>query len=161
MGTPLDVAGFRLATIMPQDDVTQLEASEPGFLQKRLDMNWSWIRDRLKKRYDVAAIEANGNDTVKRWLVHMTTKDGYDKRGWNPSSESDRSAILDPYTEAKAEVKEAADSKDGLFELPVTADATGTGVSRGGPLAITETSPYAWMDRQAETGREEDSNSRG
>jgi hypothetical protein len=58
--------------------------------------------------------------------------------------------------DALAWLKEAADAKDGLIDLPLRADTTASGISRGGPLAYTETSPYAWTDVQAETGRSED-----
>ncbi len=53
-------------------------------------------------------------------------------------------------------MKEAADSAEGLFELPLRADLETSGVSKGGPLGYTEASPYRWTDRQADDGRNED-----
>lgn len=148
---------------MPQEDVIDLEAREPGFLAKRLDANWSWIMARLAKRYDVAAMQTDPPDVVLQWLTDITTKQAYDKRGYNPSSESDKAAILDAWTEAKGEVKEAADAQNGLFDLPQRkADSPSTsGVSRGFPLGYSETSPYVWTDAQAVDASFEDPTGRG
>jgi len=56
---------------------------------------------------------------------------------------------------AVAELKEAADSKDGLFDLPLRADTTATGVSKGGPRGYSEASPYTNLDRQRARRRNE------
>lgn len=163
MASPLTLAGWTARTIMPIDDVTDLQAHEPGFLQKRLDGGWSWIMARLAKRYDVNAMAASPPEIVLIWLTNLVTFDAYSKRGFNPSSESDRAAILDAYTEAKAEVKEASDSQNGLFDLPLLAsnNPSTSGVSRAGPLGYSETSPYVWADSQAVIGSGEDPTGQG
>lgn len=157
MPSPLTLAAFSERTIMPIDDVTDLQAREPNFLQKRLDGQWSWIMARLAKRYDVEAMAVSPPEIVLIWLTALVTFDAYSKRGFNPSSESDKAAILDAFTEAKTEVKEAADSQTGLFDLPLVAAAPSTsGVSRGFPLGYSEESPYTWTIVQAVNGRNED-----
>lgn len=163
MSSPISVAQFKTRTIMPQADVDQLESVEPGFLLAALNDRWSWITSRLRKRYDVSAMQADPPETALRWLTDMVTLKAYQKRGFNPTGEADKIAIVDPAKDAETEVKEAADSKDGLFELPLLAaqNTTGSGVTRGGPLGYSETSPYVWTDVQADVGRLEDPTRRG
>lgn len=162
MPSPLTVVEFTARTIMPPDDVAALEAAFPAFLQKRLDQNWSWISARLAKRYDVAGMQANPPEIVNLWITAMTTLDAYAKRGFSPASEMDSAAIVKPSEDAKAEVKEAADSNTGLFDLPLLETKVGaSGVSLGGPLGYSETSPYVNTDIQACEGRYEDSIGRG
>lgn|SRR5678815_212090 len=151
MTTPyLSVAGFRVRTIMPQADVDQLEITDPGFLDACLT-DWSdAINTRLRKRYVVPFVSPVP-PIILRWLTKLVTRDAYDKRGNNPSAASDAEAIYKAAERAEAELKEAADSKDGLFDLPVRDDAQGqSGVKFGGPLGYSEQSPYVWADRQRE-----------
>jgi hypothetical protein len=151
----LSVAQFRVRTVMPQLSVDELEIREPDFLQTRLN-DWSaWIDSRLRKRY-AAPFVAPYPVVLLHWLTVLVTLDAYGKLGWQPSGESDKVSVVDPAVEAKADIKEAADAKDGLFDLPLRSDTTAEGVSKGAPLFYSETSPYRCADLQAETGREED-----
>lgn len=161
MSSPVSVAQFMVRTIMPQDDVTQLESSEPGFVQACLDDNWDLITSRLRKRYDVAKMQADPPRVALKWLVKLTTRDCYDKRGNNPSSLSDEKAIYGAAERAELDLKEAADSQTGLYDLPLLASSSSSGVTKGGPLGYTETSPYVWTSRQACQGRREDGSGRG
>lgn len=138
---------------MPQRDVDRLEVDEPGFLQSQLD-DWSAeIDDRLRKRYAVPFASPTPR-TVLRWLTKLVTREAYDKRGRNPSSEQDQSAIDGAAEQAERELREAADAKDGLFELPLRADQPDvSGVTVGEPLGRADADPYAWMDRQRATSR--------
>lgn len=85
-------------------------------------------------------------ETVLQWLTILVTWDCYTKRGRNPQDplivdlRDDRVRVL-------AEIKEAADSKDGLYDLPVSEDRD-TAITTGSPLGYSEQSPYAWIDRQ-------------
>lgn len=151
----MSVADFRVRTVMPQASVDALESREPDFLQTTLN-DWSaWINARLAKRYAVPFGDPPPTVVVV-WLTQIVTFAAYAKLGWQPSSEQDRTAIVDPATQAKADVKEAADAKDGLFDLPLRSDTTTSGVAVGGPLAYAEASPYRWADLQAIDGREDD-----
>lgn len=136
---------------MPPDEVDYLEAQYPGFLLARLTINTSRIHGNLAKRYAVP-FAAPGPEIVIGWLVAMTQVDGYDKRGWDPADEQSARIIADRTT-ALAELKEAADAEHGLFELPLREDLTAGGVTRGGPLAYSEPSPYDWSTVQMEALR--------
>lgn len=158
MTSPLTLAAWKTRTIMPQADVDSLDALEPGYIQACLDDWWDEIQARLRKRYDVAAMAVAPPRAVLRWLTKLVTKDVYDKRGYNPSEASDQAAIIGAAEKAEASIQEAANSQTGLYDLPLLSTSTTSGVSVGGPLAYTETSPYVWTDRQACRGRDEDRN---
>ena len=148
----LDVAAFRLRTVMPGEDVDALEVTYPGFLAAKIAEASAWLNGRLRKRY-VVPFAAPVPEIVLSWLVRVVTLDAYLRRGFDPSSKQDQE-IIKAATDAKAEVKEAADSKDGLWDLPLREDAQGTsGVAAGGPLGYAEASPYDWTDRQIEAVR--------
>lgn len=150
MTSYMSVSEFRLRTIMPQSDVDQLEISDPGFLAQTLD-DWSdEINARLSKRYDVP-FAAPIPPTVLRWLNKLTTREAYAKRGYNPSAKSDQESIEAAALRAETELAEAANSQTGLFELPTKP------LSRGGPSAYSEASPYKWYEEQLETAYGEDS----
>jgi len=147
----LTTAAFRDETTMPPGDVDGIEALAAGWVQRRLDRWSSFMDDRLRKRYAVPFDSDSPPATVVRWLTDLVTFDCYRRRGFNPTSEQDRAAILDPMTTALEQIKEAADSETGLFDLPLRADKPETsGIARGGPLSYAEASPYTWMDVQRE-----------
>lgn len=152
MAAFLDLAAFKLRTVMPSADVDAIELIDPGYLDKRLT-GWSGrIEARLRKRYAIP-LEAPYPETILEWLTDIVTLEGYLKRGWNPSSAQD--ALIEKASDtAKAELKEAADSEKGLFDLPLREDLPGTsGVAFGGPLGYSEADPYQWMDVQEEAVR--------
>lgn len=96
-------------------------------------------------------------DAVLGWLVALVSVDVMRKRGVN-SQDPLIKEFFDEATTAKAEVKEAADSKDGLFDLPSSEDQA-SAIVTGGPLGCSDTSPYAWQDRQAREGYAQDAQS--
>ena len=154
MAAYLTVAEFRTRTIMPQQQVDALEVAEPGFLDSALLAGSDWINARLRKRY-AAPFATPYPPVVLDWLTRMVTLQAYGKSGWSPGSKSDEASIIDAAKEAREEVKEAADSKEGLFDLPLdTGDSSA--VTKGGPLSYSETSPYRWTTLQGDTGQEED-----
>jgi hypothetical protein len=150
----MTVAQFRARTTMPQSDVDYIEATEPGFLQTTLDDWTEEIEARLRKRYSVPFSRTSPPRTALRWLTKLATRDAYHKRGYNPSSASDREAVESSADKAMEELTEAANAKDGLFDLPTPTDASG--VTQGNPLAYTESSPYTWTSVQCADGRAED-----
>lgn len=141
------VTEFKARTILPQASVDLLEAQEPGFLQGALDDWQEEIEARLRPRY-ATPFAAPVPRTVLRWQTKLVTRDAYHKMGYNPSSQQDRDAIDGAAERCEAELKEAADAKDGLFDLPLRADSTASGISRGGPRVYSEQSPYVWADNQ-------------
>lgn len=151
--TPTTYADLTLA---PAEYLLQVEVIAPRWLAGQLEYWSSWIDSRLRKRY--AAPFAAAPDTppvVMGWLARIVDRELYLKRGVNPDDQQ-IGDVKDRALEAKAEVKEAADSKDGLFELPLRASQpTAQGVSRGGPLMYTEVSPYTWSSVQRDTAADE------
>lgn len=99
-------------------------------------------------------------EVVLGWVTTIITPDMYRKRGCSPA-DPQLELVEASRKEAWAEVKEAADSKEGLFDLP-TNDATGnSAVTNGGPLGYTETSPYVGFDVQERAAYGEDSSGYG
>lgn len=152
----LSLTTFADLTLAPLEYIQQVEVLAPRWLAAQLEYWSSWIDSRLRKRY--AAPFAAAPDTppvVLGWLARIVDHELYLKRGVNPD-DAQIENVKDRALEAKAEVKEAADSKDGLFELPLRASApTVSGVSRGGPLMYSEVSPYTWSVLQRETAADE------
>lgn len=97
-------------------------------------------------------------EIVLGWLTTLVTFDLYARRGINPSDPTFAQLQTD-VERVTLEVKEAADSKDGLFDLPVSEDLD-SAVTTGGPLGFSDASPYAWQDRQARHGRAQDAHGR-
>lgn len=161
MGVPnlayLSVEGFRLRTVMPGNEVDTLQTLEPDFLQTTLNELSAWIDARLKKQYATPFDKDAPPLIVTQWLTRIVTLMAKAKLGWSPSGESDRASYIDPEAQARKEIQEAADSKEGLFELPLRSDTTASGATRSAPLGYSEASPYVWMDHQLQTALGEDS----
>jgi hypothetical protein len=143
-------------SIAPPEYIAQCELMAPRWLAAQLEYWSGWIDARLKKRY--AAPFAAAPDTppvVLGWLARIVDRELYLKRGINPD-DAQTDDIKTRAEEARAEVKEAADAKDGLFELPLRAsEPTATGITRGGPLMLSEVSPYTWSEVQRDLAADE------
>jgi hypothetical protein len=89
------------------------------------------------------------------WLTQIVDVDVWIKRGTNPQDATivDWKALRQ---EALDEIREAADSKDGLFELPTLDTLGDSAANHGGPLFYSETSPFVGADFQESLGRQED-----
>lgn len=159
----LTFASFKVRTLMPAPEVDNLDEVNPGFIDARIAIQTSWINGRLRKRYGNNGVNATlpfgqGQpvpDVVLGWLTALVTYDAYRARGFNPQDPLGELIRAD-YDAAKAEVKEAADSKDGLFDLPASTEETDSSVTTGGPQAYSETSPYVWTNIEAAVGKAQD-----
>jgi len=109
---------------------------------------------RLGKRYDLGQIAASPPLIVIGWLQATVTIDLLDFRGRNPSDPAAVSA-KERYDLAIEEMREAADAKDGLFELPLV-PAGQSAVKGPKVLFYTENSPYISADMQEAIGIHED-----
>lgn len=157
----LTVEGFKNLTVCPGSYVDDIETEQPGWMQGQLDFWSSYIDSRLAKRYATPFDAGSPPVVVKGWLARLVTVPVYRRRGVD-NTDQQITAVQDDAKDAQAEIKEAADAKDGLFELPLRADAPGSdGVSRGKVLSYCEQSPYSWTYVQAMSGREEDRNGSG
>ncbi len=146
----LTVEEFTDLTVMPCEDVAGLESQQPGFLVAQLQVQSARIASRLRKRYGELA--APYPDVVRGWLATVVTPIAYRRRGVNPNDQT--LAQLDKEAEtASLEIKEAADSETGLFDIPLRQDTAATGIEKGGPLGYSEPDAYSWMDAQRDAVR--------
>ena len=155
----LDKDAFAALTVMPEEYVAQIEMVSPGWVDGQLEYWSRQIDSRLAKRYAVP-FSSPYPVAVCGWLARIVTVKCFLKRGVDPQDEqfdeykSDAAAAMD-------EIKEAANSETGLFELPLRADKNASGISRGGTFGYSETSPYVWADIQGRVGHAEDRNGGG
>jgi hypothetical protein len=131
-----------------------------SFVHRRLAAQSSHIDARLRKRY-AAPFAVPVPEIVLEWVERLVTRDCYVKRGFNPGDDAEDNEILARAVAAEAEVKEAADSKDGLFALPLRDDADADAIVKAGPLSYSEASPYVWSDVQAAQAAIDDESGRG
>jgi len=164
---------FRELTVMPAPDVDQIEALNSGWIQRQIDRLGGTLDARLAKRYAVpfgGDPTANGERSdvpliIEDWLTALVTIRAYAKRGFNPSSGDTwfEETVAQPARDAAAQIAEAANSETALFELPLLESTApdGSALTRAGPLAYTERSPYVWQDVERDAALEEDSNGEG
>jgi hypothetical protein len=98
-------------------------------------------------------------EAVLEWLTALVTVDLYRKRGVNPQDPT-IVMVREDAERALAELKEAADSEMGLFDLPLS-DDVGSAIDTGGPKGYSEQSPYKWTDKEARAGSAEDARELG
>jgi hypothetical protein len=127
-----------------------------NFVTQSLEQNQAHIESRLRKRYDIP-FSSPFPEAACRWLTKITTLTCYEKRGFNPGSEQDREGIIGAAATAETQITEAADAKEGLFELPLREEEPDvSGVTKGFPLGYSEQSPYVGFDRQLAAASNED-----
>lgn len=99
--------------------------------------------------YDVSNVYAAATpvpETILQWLTTLVTEDVSIRHGINPNDPL-RIAIKERVDLTRAQLEAAANSKDGLWDLPLSEDQ-GSAVDTGGPMAYSEASPYAWTYAQ-------------
>ncbi len=148
----LDLEGFTARTIMPSADVDAVVADSPTFIASRIAVAISWIESKLRKRYAVPFVDP-APEVVLGWIVALVTPEAYRRRGWDPG-DAQSAQIEQDRKDARDQVQEAADSRDGLWDLPLREDDATSGIVAGGPLGYSEPGPYEWTDVQAEAVRD-------
>lgn len=167
VATYLTFDKFKLATVMPDEFVTEVEQRYPGWVEGQLEFWSRWIDARLRKLYaspfaahDVVPIEEATPPQIQIWLAQIVAVEIWLKRGVDLNDKQfdkiDARATL-----AKDEIKEAANSEDNWFDLPKRTDADGSLLAKATPLVYSEQSPYVWTDRQRATGILEDDSQTG
>lgn len=154
MASYLTVAEFRLLSPLSGSDITELESANPGWLDANIAWASGFVDTRLRKRYE-APFVAPYPDVVTGWVCDLVGERAQRKRGVDPDDPQAAQYITDA-ERARAEIKEAADAVDGLFDLPLRKDTTSTGVAKGGTRVYSETSPYVGFSKEARTARDED-----
>ena len=157
MAAFLDLAGFKALTVIPDEDVDEVETRYPGWVDAQLEIETARLNGKLRKRY---ALTSPFPLIVKSWLTRVVTPLVYHKRGVDPTDGQFEDMVEDA-NRARDEVQEAANAEDGLYDLPLNEGSTETGVSKGFPMAYTEASPYAFADDQYARARVEDTGSGG
>jgi len=131
---------FKLRSVMPPEEVDLLEQSYPGFLRARLAEVSGRIDARLSKRY-LVPFASPPAEIVCAWVERLVTRDLYLRRGFTPGSKQDDEILLRAVA-AETEIREAADAREGLFDLPVRDSE-----KKGEFWGYSEDNPYAWTDR--------------
>jgi hypothetical protein len=151
---------FKLRSVMPANYVDGLEAAQPGWLLMQDEIVSSRVNAKLRKRY-AAPFADPVPPVVVGWVVDILTAKAYLRLGVDPTDKQ-TDAIAAAAELAMAEVQQAADAENGLFDLPLTAAFdSATGVVRGTPLVYSEQSPYAWTDVQRDAAVFEDASGIG
>lgn len=150
----LTLAQFKLRSLMPASDLDVIETVAPGFIDQQLESVSQWLDTRLRKRY-AAPFAAPYPEAVLAWVARIVTVRCYLRRGVDPT-DAQFSEIKADADAATAEVKEAADSNEGLFDLPLRGDVDASAIVRGGPYVYSEASPYVAFDLQRDTAQAED-----
>ena len=159
MSAYLDVAGFKLRTIMPATQVDRIESTiAPGWISTNLEASSRWIDMYLAKRYRVPFTEPYP-EQLKSWVARMVTARAYLVHGI-PASDAQISLVAADSEKAETEIKEAANGQIGLIDLGVE-DRLASNVARGGTRAYSEASPYVGYDVQRDRARREDQRRRG
>lgn len=111
----------------------------------------SKIRARLVKRYAVDFTDPGPTpDVVLSWLRDLVDHDVQEYVGGTPEGREDE-WIAKRAEKADAEIKEAADSEKGLFELPLrNTDLLGnSAINQGGPYVRSYLTPHDVNDYYA------------
>lgn len=85
-------------------------------------------------------------EVLLQWLTALVTEDVAIRHGVN-TNDPLWTKLADRATLARTQIEQAANTKDGLWDLPVSEDQ-GSAVDTGGPMAYSESSPYHWTYRQ-------------
>lgn len=139
---------------LPDGDVAAIEARYPGFVEAAGAAAWRVIEGRLRKRYPTPIDQATAPEELRQCQVILASWTIYLKRGV-----SDETSLLADELKAERDrqlewLAEVANGEIGLIELALTsADGERGSVTKDGPLAYSERSPYEHSRRTAQEAR--------
>lgn len=128
--------------------IEYLAEAGPDFCTAQIAIAESRIRDQLSKRYNMDAI-VSANDTLKGWIAALVSVKVLTRRGIDPTDILWKT-IQDAATIANDEIKQAAQSDTGRFDLP-----RATAVRKSVIVGSSDHDPHAWIRRQAIKTRDE------
>ncbi|MBN9162056.1 MAG: hypothetical protein BGO98_29545 [Myxococcales bacterium 68-20] len=144
---------------VPPEVLDQFEAQYPGRIDAVIEAVCRVVDGRLAKRYATPFEHTAKKPAPEAIRMHVAALVSHQLRimiGFDPGSQQDQ-LLVAAKDEAWAYIKEAADSKEGLVELPLREPLPGekdkSGVKKGGPLSSSNASPYAWADQQRQRVR--------
>lgn len=138
-------------TLLPLSRLDELQSRYPGWLEAQLEGKSGVIDSLLRKRYVVPFV-APVCEPVKQWLVRLIDPIVYLKLGIDASDEQ-ISVIIEDARQVLVELKEAADAKEGLYDLPLRADLESSGIAKPTVLATSDATPYEGIRTQATRAR--------
>jgi hypothetical protein len=152
----LGVATFKVSLDAGQtfSAPTLISNSAPQSIGAGLSINWQTSPAPVWTVDNIYQASTPVPQIVLAWLTTLVTLRAYRKRGVNPQ-DPQIDLLVKEAEQVRLEIKEAADSKDGLFDLP-TNDDQDSAITTGGPRGHSDASPYAWQDRQAVRGYSQD-----
>lgn len=150
----LDLAGYKALSRLPAATIDRVETETTGSIAAILVERSAHINARLTKVY-ACPFASPYPEIVQGWLARLADAEIVEKAGFQPTDDS-ALKIEARADVALAEIKEAANAKDGLFDLPLRADTTASGISKNEPLGYGETSPYVGNSRQFDRAIDED-----
>jgi hypothetical protein len=159
MSCYLTLDEFKGLTVAPSELIDSIELVTPGWTLSQLTYWSNWIDARLRKRYAPPFSDPVPN-AVQGWLARLTTVWCYVRRGVDPT-DAQFAWISETAKDAELEIKEAAESVEGLFDLPLRQDTTATGITAPATRVYSEASPYVFTDQQGVRGHDEDRNGGG
>lgn len=146
-----------LVSPIREDAARSYDADHPNSFAAIAEAVSRMFDARLAKRYATPFDTTKPPEALRFHVGNVVAYQLWLKIGYDPGSQQD-SNIKEARDEALAWLKDAADSVEGLVELPRREDATKTdaiAVSRSKPLAYSEATPFEWTRRQAERVRGE------
>jgi hypothetical protein len=143
----LTTAEFDLINSLPGISLDEIENNYPGWLSATLVSFSAVIDARLAKRY-ATPFASPVSEQVKNWLVRLVNIRVLLKVGTN-SNDSQVQILLDDANLVLAELKEAADAKEGLYDLPLRADTNVSGITKPTILTTSDPNPYIGLRTQA------------
>lgn len=149
MSSYVTLERFKLLTVLTAQTVDEwVRKHSIESFQQMVEIESAYVDSRLAKRYVTPFADPFPVDVV-RWTSELVTERMLDRRGSNPKDNDLSERAYARATQAREELKEAADSKDGLFDLPLRQDTSASGITGSVTLASSEASPYLWTDEQA------------
>lgn len=149
----LNIAAFKLLSVMPSGDIDARETAQVGYVTAQLDSASGYIDAQLSKRYAVPFTGLPDNSIVFRWTTDLATYRIWQRRGWD-ATDAQAEQIKEDHDRALEQIEKAANSVDGLYDLPLASGSSG--ISKGKPRVYSEASPYVSTDVQSAAGRAED-----
>jgi hypothetical protein len=129
-----------------EDQAAELEAKRPGHLMALAEALSAGVDSRLKKNFGVPFVKPYPLK-VKMWVADLLTPRAFRSLGIRPTDEQQQD-ITDAAKLANDEIKEAADAKDNLFELPSFQGGAASLQENDATLCYSEQSPFTSKHRQ-------------
>jgi len=128
----------------PQN-AAELDAKWPGKLQALCSAASGWVDSRIGKRY-VRPVP-NPPDIIRKLTAWLVEPEAFMALGIRPSDE--QWTLVEKHFEfVHEQLKEIADAKDGLYDLPLSANDDSSGIVAPVTLGYSEQSPYTSRHKQ-------------